>query len=237
MKKSTGYYNEQVINKFETALKSAIADVTSGKDLRVRIFACNSKMGNVASVSLPPFLSCPGRCGDTCGAKCYAAKLANLRPAVLKSYAINMALVLYKPTLYWEQVNAAIAGSRFFRFHVSGDILNKAYFHHMIDCAVNHPGTDILVFTKQYEIVNGWIAAGNEIPENMHILFSGWDNLQPENPHNLPETNIIPKNENSARLDLDSSTHLCGGNCYNCAISGAGCWNANKGETILFPLH
>ena len=237
MKKTTGYYNEKIISKFEMALKDAIQLVKSGADTKVRISAANSKMGNVVSVSLLPFLTCPGCCAETCGGKCYAAKLANLRPAVVKSYAINTALVLYQPKLYWAQVNAAIAGSRFFRFHVSGDIINKAYFHHMVDCAANNPHCDILVFTKRYDVVNAWIAAGNEIPANMHILFSGWDNLQPENPHKLPETNIIPKNESSAWWDLDDTFHVCGGNCFNCAVGGAGCWNAKHGETILFPLH
>lgn len=237
MKKSAGYYNEKVIAKFEAATKSAAQLVKSGDDTRVRISVCNSKMGNVASVSLVPFLTCPARCASTCGAKCYAAKLANLRPAVLKSYAINAAMVIYRPREYWEQVNAAIAGSRFFRFHVSGDILNKAYFHHMIDATASHPNCDILVFTKQWEIVNAWIDAGNTIPENLHIMFSGWENMVPINPYHFPETNIIPKGESSAWWDVPDDAKMCSGNCYNCAISVNGCFAAKKGETILFELH
>ena len=232
MKKETkGFYNENTINKFLAALNDAKKEVQAG-NVKVSISNANSKMGNVASVSTLPFLTCPGCCKETCGKKCYAAKLANLRPSVLKSYAMNTAIALYRPIEYWKQVNAAICAVRFFRFHVSGDIMNKAYFHHMIDCAIDNPKTEILVFTKRYDIVNAWIDNGGEIPENMHILFSGWENLAPENPHNFPETNVF-----KTESDIKEDWKICGGNCFSCACRGVGCWQAGKGETIAFKMH
>lgn len=232
-KKSTGYYKPETLHKFAAALNDAKQLVKSGSDTKVRISAANSKMGAVASVSTLPFLTCPDTCAETCGRNCYAAKLANMRPNVLKSYAINTALAIYKPAEYWRQVSAAAAGYRFFRFHVSGDIMSKAYFHHMADVARENPKTDFLVFTKQYKIVNAWLDAGETIPENMHMLFSGWSNLAPENPHKLPETNVIPRDAETA----PAGWTLCGGNCYECATAGAGCWTAKSGETIAFKLH
>jgi len=229
---SKGYYNSNTINKFSAALDNAKELVKAGTDLRVRTSNANSKMGNVASVSTLPFLTCPGCCRDTCGAKCYAAKLANLRPAVLTSYAINTALAMLKPKIYWQQVNAAVCAVRFFRFHVSGDIMNAEYFDNMVECANNNPHTEILVFTKQYKIVNDFISNGGEIPGNMHILFSGWSNLAPVNPYNLPETNVF-RNES----EIKDNWKICGGNCFNCACRGVGCWQANKGDTIAFKMH
>ena len=79
-----GYYNDKVISKFTDAMREASAAVKAGDITTVTISNANSKMGNVASVSLLPYLSCPARCAGTCGAKCYAAKLANLRPSVLQ---------------------------------------------------------------------------------------------------------------------------------------------------------
>ena len=227
-----GYYNSKVINKFADAFQAAKALVESGADLRVRISNANSKMGNVSSVSTLPFLTCPGCCGHTCGIKCYAAKLANLRPAVLKSYAINTAIAKLRPDIYWQQVNAAVCAVRFFRFHVSGDIMDPDYFAHMIDTARNNPHTEILCFTKQFAIVNKYLDNGGAIPENMHILFSGWENLAPENPHNMPETNVF-RDESGIR----DGWKICGGNCFNCACRGVGCWQANKGDTIAFKMH
>lgn len=227
-----GYYNDKVISKFTDAMREASAAVRAGEITTVTISNANSKMGNVASVSLLPYLSCPARCAETCGAKCYAAKLANLRPSVLQSYAKNQALAMYRPNLFWAQVNVAVMAVRFFRFHVSGDILNADYFNHMVEVARNNGRTEILVFTKRYEIVNAWIDENGELPANLHILFSGWQNLKPENPHALPETNVFA-DEN----EINDNWKICGGNCFNCACRGVGCWQAGKGETVAFKLH
>lgn len=232
MKKSTGYYNEKTISKFSEALKAAQTDVVNMTDTRVRISNSNSKMGAVASVSLLPFLTCPGNCAGTCGAACYAAKLANLRPAVLRSYAINTAMALLRPVEYWAQVNAAVMAVRYFRFHVSGDIVNSEYFANIVNVAQSNPHTEILIFTKRYNVVNEWIDANGELPANLHILFSGWTNLVPENPHNLPETNIF-----TSEADFNENWKVCGGNCFECACRGVGCWQAQKGDTIAFKKH
>ena len=219
-----GYYNEKVLTKFYDALNDAKKAVKEGTDTRVRI--------SNASVSTLPFITCPSVCNGTCGEKCYAAKLANLRPSVLKSYAINTAIALFKPNEYWKQVNGAVAAVRFFRFHVSGDIINKAYFHHMVDIANNNPHCEILCFTKRYSIVNDWIDNNGGIPSNLHILFSGWNNLTPNNPHRLPETNVF-----TCESDFNENWKVCGGNCFNCACRGVGCWQAKTGDTIAFKMH
>lgn len=227
-----GYYNPKTLEKFSAAYRKAVKAVKAGDIKMATISNSNSKMGAVASVSLLPFMTCPERCAETCGGKCYAAKLANLRPAVLNSYARNTALVMYQPRVFWESVELAVKSVRFFRFHVSGDIINREYFHHMVDIAERNQETEILCFTKRYEVVNWWIQEGHEIPANLHILFSGWNNLAPVNPYHLPETNIF-RNES----DIRDGWKICGGNCFNCACRGVGCWQASKGDTIAFKLH
>lgn len=226
------YYNEKVINRFNEELRSAVNAVKAGQETKVRISNGNSKMGAVSSVSTLPFITCPARCAKTCGRDCYAAKIANLYPTVRKSYAINTALAIHEPELFWSQVDAACKAVRYFRFHVSGDILNSAYFENMIKCAENNPKTEMLCFTKRFEIVNTFIRNGGVIPENLHVLFSGWINLKPINPYKLPETNVILKNEEPKNNWL-----VCGGNCFKCACRGVGCWQARSGETVAFPIH
>ena len=229
---SMGYYNPTTIAKFAEALNAAKAAVKAGDDIRVRFSNGNTKMGAVPSVSTLPFLTCPDVCGETCGKKCYAAKLANLRPNVLHNYAINTAIAIYKPIEYWQQIADFVKGCRFFRFHVSGDIMNAAYFHRMIDIAKDNPHCEILAFTKRYNVVNDWIDANGELPANMHILFSGWKGLTPNNPHNLPETNVF-----TCENDFCDDWKVCGGNCFNCACRGVGCWQAVNGDTIAFKMH
>ena len=232
MKNSCGYYNDNILAKFRAALDDATTNVINMTDTRVRISNSNSKMGAVASVSLLPFITCPACCKESCGTKCYAAKLANLRPSVLKSYAINTAIALLRPVEYWAQVDAAVKGVRFFRFHVSGDIVNTTYFANMVKVAAENPYCEILVFTKRFNVVNTWIDNHGELPANLHIMFSGWTNLKPDNPHNLPETNVF-----TCEADFNESWKVCGGNCFNCACRGVGCWQAQKGDIIAFKMH
>lgn len=230
--KNNGYYNDKVMAKFNAAFHDAAEAVKAGEDIRVRISNFNAKMGAVASVSTLPFLTCPARCHGTCGVSCYAAKLANLRPSVLKSYAVNTAIAIYRPDAYWAQVNAAVMAVRFFRFHVSGDIINSEYFARMVEVAENNPATQILAFTKRYEIVNAWISEHGALPSNLHVMFSGWTNLTPDNPHGLPETNIF-----DADHAPEDNWKLCGGNCFQCAAAGVGCWGAQHGDVIAFRKH
>ena len=227
-----GYYNEKNIGKFQQSLSRYIDALAAGEALKVSISGSNSKMGEVASVSLLPFITCPGRCSDTCGAKCYAAKLAVLRPSVLNAYARNTAMAIYAPGEFWRQVRAAAAKVPYFRFEVSGDFLNSRYFAEVVKTAQELPGTEFLAFTKRYEVVNAWIDEHGALPQNLHILFSGWSNLNPDNPHGLPETTVFEREE-----EIQAQWKMCGGNCFNCACRGVGCWQAIKGDVIAFKMH
>lgn len=226
------YYNDKTLAKFREALQTSINDVKFNRNLHVTISSGNIKMGNVASVSLLPFLSCPGICKTTCGGKCYAAKLANLRKTVLESYARNQAIAMYRPDVYWTAVDLAMKSVKYFRFHVSGDILNPAYFDRMIEACKNNPETSVLCFTKRFDIVNAWTAKNGKVPENLHVMFSGWENLDPVNPFDFPETNVIMKGSGPRE-----NWKICGGNCFECAVNGVGCWTAKKGDVIAFNEH
>lgn len=223
--------------KLLSALKEAREEITTAKamgaDLSklVSISSGNSKMGKVASVSLLPILSCPSRCDGTCGEKCYARKLALLRPSVLKAYARNTALALSAPLQFFQAVDDAMKSARFFRFHVSGDIPNMEYLALVAYLCNSNPHCEVLMFTKRYELVNEFINE-NTLPKNLHILMSGWTNLDPINPHNLPETTVYAKD-----ADIRPEWTLCGGNCLDCAIHDGGCWAAKSGEVIAFKIH
>ena len=221
------YYNEKTMNTFRTALDDYRARIKGGEILPVSISAANSKMGAVSSVSTLPYITCPFKC-----AECYAAKLAILRPSVRNAYAKNTALAVEDLAEYMRQVELAAMGVRFFRWHVSGDILNAEYFRHMVKIAVFNPHTEFLAFTKRYSIVNDHISEFGALPKNLHIIFSEWDGVEMPNPHNLPTAAVVrPGN------DPKPDWKVCGGNCFECACRGVGCWQLNKGETIAFKLH
>ena len=231
-----GYYNENTIAKFAEALKSAKNQIDemigNGELVKVKFSNGNSKIGEIPSVSTLPFLTCPGRCAGTCASACYAAKLANMRENVRNAYAWNTALALYHSDIYHAQVKAFCSMQRYFRYHVSGDVINSEYFANMVDNARSNPHCEILAFTKRFEVVNAWINENGKIPANLHILFSGWSNMIPENPYKLPETTVYEK-----ETDFNDSWLTCGGNCAECVCRGLGCWKATTGDVIAFKKH
>ena len=85
----------------------------------VSISKGNSKMGAIQSVSLPAVITCRA---CECQKKCYARKLEKIRKTVAHAYNNNLQVLIKSPDVYWREVEAAIMLSRYFRFHVSGDI-------------------------------------------------------------------------------------------------------------------
>lgn len=200
------------------------------KPEKITISRGNAKMGAIPSVSLPACITCNP--AAPCFKKCYALKLSRRRANVRESYEHNLEVLSRDPALYWLQVKAAASLSRYFRYHVSGDIPNAAYFAAMVQTARELPNTNFLAFTKQYNIVNEYINNGGEIPANLKVIFSNWGEWKCENPHNLPVCEIIFKGKTPA-----DEWKICGGNCTECACRGVGCWELERGEVIAIYEH
>ena len=199
-------------------------------NLKISISPGNAKMGAIPSVSLPACITCNP--AAPCFAKCYAAKIERIRKQSRNAYARNLEILRDDPGAYWLQVKAAAMVTRYFRYHVSGDILNMEYFYNMVTLAEELPHTTFLTFTKQFNIVNEYLNGGGTIPANLKIIFSNWGAWKCENPHNLPTCEIIFKNTTPA-----DNWKICGGNCTDCACRGVGCWELKNGETIAIYEH
>ena len=199
---------------------------------KVSISNGNIKMGSIPSVSLPSIVTCR-ECA--CQKKCYAHKLERLRPSVMNAYRNNLEILETEPDTYWREVEAAIMMSRFFRFHVSGDIPYAEYFVRMVNIAERNPHCQILCFTKKFEIVNQYLAmTGEELPENLHIIFSGWVGLKMVNPCSLPEAHVKYKDGTTT---AGEDALECPGNCTDCAMTDCGCWVLKRGEQVVFHEH
>lgn len=195
----------------------------------VSISKGNSKMGFIPSVSLPPIVTCARGC--TCAKKCYAAKLCRIYGTVRKAYARNLDILKNDMDNYFIQVKAAAMVTKYFRFHVSGDIPDMNYLDRMVKLAQELPGTTFLAFTKQYNFINNFLQYA-AIPDNLKIIFSEWPGMHMENPHNLPVAHVIFKGSEPA-----DDWKICGGNCSECACRGVGCWELKKSEHIAFYEH
>ena len=207
-------------------------------------------MGAIPSVSLPSLETC---IPCDCQRKCYARKIERLRPNVAASYKQNLQVLRNDKDTYWREVEAAIMTSRFFRFHVSGDIPDADYFNCMVEVAKRQPHCAILCFTKKYDIINEYITLhglepSNDdlcaniiencvqlaLPENLHIVFSAWVGLEMVNPFAFPEAHVRYR-DGTTTADLLAKE--CGGNCTECAIIDGGCWTLQQGEQVIFNEH
>ena len=190
----------------------------------------NIKLGAIPSVSLPACVTCNP--DAPCFSKCYARRIEKRYKQSRVAYAHNLTVLNTDAGAYWLQVKAAAMVTRFFRYHVSGDIPNADYLINMIKTADALPGTSFLAFTKQYNIVNEYISNGGAIPSNLKIIFSNWGAWKCANPYNLPECEIILKG-----CEPSDGWKICGGNCTACACAGIGCWELKNGETIAIYEH
>ena len=199
--------------------------------MNVCISKGNSKMGAIPSVSLPAIITCP-KC--ECNELCYGRKGKFRFPTVSESVLRNLKILEEEPETYWREVKGAVMMNRFFRFHVTGDIPNDEYFEKMVETAEENPHCQILAFTKRYAWVNEYIDNHGELPENLHIVFSGWKNLKMDNPHNLPEAHVRFKD---GYCEAKENAIEWYGNCTECTIAGCGCWKLEKGEQVVFNQH
>ncbi len=204
--------------------------------MNLKVSNGNSKMGRIPSVSLPAFVTCRHDC--ECSERCYAAKLERLRPSVRQAYHHNYELLKCNPDVYWRETEATIMMSRFFRFHVSGDIPDNEYFRRMIDVVTRNPHCQVLCFTKKYEMINKVLLKmlddDETLPSNFHLVYSAWRGLKMDNPLMLPEAHVRYRDGTTT---AGKSAHECGGNCTDCAMTDGGCWTLKHGEQVVFNEH
>ena len=200
--------------------------------MNIKISSGNAKLGSIPSVSLPAGVTCRADC--SCQKKCYAKKLERLRKSVRDAYQHNLCVLRDNPETYWREVEASIMMSRFFRFHVSGDIPDVYYLNHMVDIAERNPHCEIMCFTKKYGIVNSYLDVGGIIPKNLHLIFSAWRGLKMENPHRLPEAHVRYRDGTTTAHE---NAVQCSGNCTECALTEGGCWSLKDGQEVVFDEH
>ena len=228
-------FSSESYNKRTNSLKAVLATaITNVENLHVKISAGNRKMGAVPSVSTLPVLDC-GNC-SACRKSCYDLRNDCLYNTVKNSRAANSAILRKAPDRYFAEIEDWLGKHQpnAFRWHVGGDIKDEHYLSEMCRLATAFPDTKFLAFTKMFGVVNKFHADGNVIPENLHIMFSGWVGQKMENPYNHPTTHpIFPDGRTSAH----DGAKLCTGNCTECLKENRLCWNANNGDEIVFTAH
>lgn len=202
----------------------------------IHISGGNAKLGSIMNISLPPVATC-SNCGSCCK-YCYAVRSYNRFTGTATGWNENYLLFLTDPFNYFNEISAAVKTQRFFRWHVSGDIVNERYFAGMIRVAAENPKCEFLAFTKAYQTVNAAIAAGAVIPGNLHLLFSAAPGVDMPNPYRIPEChiNFADPTLNTYCGGAEYEYH-CTGNCTECAANGCGCFFLKPGDATIINQH
>ena len=202
-------------------------------DHHVYISAGNRKTGfAVPSVSLIPVVDC-GNCAS-CSRLCYDLRNDCIYNGVISARAKNSAIARTQLDRYFLEIKIACGAFRFFRWHIGGDILSAAYLQGMIETAFACPHCNFLAFTKRFDLVNEFIAAGGVIPSNLQLIFSAWPGMALENPYNFPVSSPLFADGSHAAGPLAVD---CPGDCSRCAVMGSGCWTLKPGEGVKFAAH
>lgn len=204
-------------------IKMYIAMLAAGIALRVAISTGNRKIGNVLNVSIAPLVTC-GNCKE-CSKYCYDLKACLQYENVRNARARNTAILQFDRDSYFAQVENKIAkrrGNFYFRWHVSGEIPDIDYLNRMIEIARRYPHFTFWTYTKMYGIVNNWCYQhGREnIPANLHIMFSEWRGMPMHNPYNFPVFTVRFISEGEKFLP---DIWTCPGNCDKCKQAKRGC--------------
>jgi hypothetical protein len=227
--------SDKSINKAIQTSKAYLNQATSD-NLKIHISGGNAKLGAIMNISLPPVATCHN-C-SSCKHYCYAVRSYNRFTDTAAGWNENLLLFKTDPIEYFRQIARATKLQRFFRWHVSGDIVNLDYFYNMIYVARDNPNCEYLAFTKAYQIVNAAIAAGAVIPGNLHLLFSAAPGNDMPNPYRIPEChiNFADPSQNTYTGGAEFEYH-CTGNCTECAANGCGCFFLKPGDVTIINQH
>ena len=129
----------------------------------------NSKLEAIPSVSMPAVITCNKKAGCTKG-DCYALNGFFKMPSVKMAYAKNLNTFKTSSPLFFQSIYAwlTIRKPDFFRWHVSGDIVNARYAKGIVNIAKKHPEVKFLVFTKKYNLLKYF----DNCPDNLAIVMA-----------------------------------------------------------------
>ena len=186
--------------------------------------------------NLPAEKTCPFAT-ELCKKFCYAKKAErmykgarnarevnftdSLSPAFTVAMGLEIRKYINRPSWRGKKV--------LFRIHESGDFYNKEYVQKWIDIANIFPNIQFLAYTKSVRFF-----AGLDIPENLTIRFSVWDDTKPGELAiaryiGLPTYSAVNK---SQFVDVPAIQRCdCKKGCGDCQK----CWN--KSLDIITEIH
>ena len=219
-------YTNETLKKYHDKLENAIAFYARFpvESLEICISGGNMKVGNVPNVSLPPVKTCGNNC-KLCIHKCYDIKACMQYENVMNARSRNYSILMRNYDLYWKQLREKLSRmkTKYFRFHVGGDIISELYFSDMVKTARMFPHIRFWTYTKQLEYVNAFIeknggTLAKAVPDNLSVMASVWAGNPIDNPYGLPVFYVYMHGQ-SAPVGM----WHCPSDCKYCIEHGRGC--------------
>ena len=230
---SKGFKTEtvrKIVNKLNTTEKMYRHYLEKGEQIKLVISNGNSKIGRCMNVSLAPIITC-GNCKE-CKCFCYDVKACLQYTNVRDARARNTVLALKHRDKFFNAIDKKCSRRRtnkYFRWHVSGDIVDYNYFENMVAIAKEFPDFTFWTYTKNYDVVDSYVSNNgnskeNAIPENFHVMYSEWDGMPIVNPYGFPIFTCKLKSGNRNHpVEFFDSLYKCPGNCDICKACKMGC--------------
>ena len=187
----------------------------------VHISMGNMKLPFIPSVSQPRIITCNKK-APCIHSGCYAAKEKRF-PQAINARMKNYNSYNNNPHLFFEAILTWIQNvmPTYFRWHVSGDIIDRYYIDSMIKIAEKNSRTNFLVYTKKYELIP------NFTPKNMSVFASAWPDFELDTPYQYP----VAWMQDGTETRIPENAYLCHGNCFSCKF----CWHADR--DVVFKKH
>lgn len=201
----------------------------------------NNKTGVACNNIQMPNNTCREDAPCKLSGKCYCMKGRQQYDNVQGAYWRNWRLYNEDSNDFFEQVIYKLKHNPLpiMRWFDSGDIPDEQFFEGMINVAKKLPHIRFMSFTKKYYIINNYLENGQEIPDNLNIIFSAWDkNWKVENPFKLPIAYVDFKDSNmNPDIPKYAYTCPCADKISNvtCSMCQA-CWN-KKLKAVKFLEH
>jgi hypothetical protein len=149
--------------------------------------------------------------------------------SISASYAANLEFFRADRDAFFSQLSEFLTrrAPRFFRFHVSGDILDTDHMRRILRTAREFPDVRFLAFSKRFEL----FPAARSVPRNFSLIASLW-----------PRWGTRPRGYRAAFMQTADGAETrvtrgaleCPGNCETCGA----CWNLRKlRRDVVFMEH
>ena len=156
---------------------------TGGKDAGMMAIGYWPGRGILYYKNGAPVSDCLGTCGcvncEACEKECYAVAMVKRFKDAGKARIRNTMQLRENINQHFDDIRAAILRDKIkmVRYTDSGEIESYLQFAKLVNLALGLPSVRFYLYTKNYEVLREFFGGGRELPKNMVVLISIWEDL------------------------------------------------------------